>query len=143
MVAHQPQRIHETRQAILTDDGELRDVPGSQADSAIIYCTQCGTASRSDARFCRTCGHSLDDQAAQVMYTPPEQKLKRAAPRVDERRSAPMTFFGLVFGVIKLLIILAAVSTLYLRSNYNVVMPIIILVAWVIVEAVQAEGTKH
>jgi hypothetical protein len=142
MVANQPQRVHETRQAILTDDGELRDVPDSQPDSGIMYCTQCGTASRSDARFCRTCGHSLDAQAAQVVYTPPEQKLKRADLRVVERRSAPMTFFSLVFNLIKLGIVLGAVSTLYLKTN-NVVMPIIILVAWVCVEIAQAESAKH
>ena len=142
MTANQPQQAYKSNQAILTDDGELRDVPGSQADSAIMYCTQCGTASHADARFCRTCGHSLDDQAAQVVYTPPEQKLKRADLRVVERRSAPMTFFALVFNLIKLGIILGTVSTLYLKTS-NVVMPIIILIAWVIVEAAQAESAKR
>ncbi len=142
MVANQPQQAQRTRQAILTDDGELRDVADSQAESTTIYCTHCGTASRSDARFCRTCGHSLDDQAGQIMYTPPEQKLKRTDLRIVEKRSAPMSFFALVFNVIKLGLVLAAASTIYMRTG-NVVMPIIILIAWVIVESVQADATKH
>src|SRR5437763_11177891 len=117
MFGSDPQQAQRTRQASITIDCELRDVGDSHPQSTTIYCTQCGTASHSDARFCRTCGHSLDDQATQVMYTPPEQKLKRADLRVVERRSAPMTFFGLVFNLLKLALVLGAASTLYLRTS--------------------------
>ena len=142
MVANQPQYAHNARQAMLTDDGELRDVPDFQAESASIYCTQCGTASRSDAHFCRTCGHSLDDQASQILYTPPEQKVKRTDLRIVERRSGAMTFFSLVFNFIKLAFVLGAASEIYIRTH-DVFMPIILLIAWVVVERVQADAAKR
>jgi F0F1-type ATP synthase assembly protein I len=49
---------------IISEDGELA------IGAAHLYCTRCGAANPSNSNFCRKCGHSLEDQEAEMMGIP-------------------------------------------------------------------------
>ena len=144
MAANQSQQMKKPQQVVLTDDGELRSVAEAQERLSTVYCSQCGTVSRADARFCRNCGQPLDDPALDTGYLPPEQKAKRSDPRLAPapQFNAGMHVLGMIVNVVKLIIVLGAVTFLYIHTN-SVVIPIIILLGWAITEGIQAEASKR
>lgn len=55
------------RRTILTEDGELRDAADESEGLEPVFCTRCGTANPPESLYCRKCGHSLEEQAADVL----------------------------------------------------------------------------
>lgn len=79
------------RRTILTEDGELHDVDDSEMQPAPEYCTRCGTANPPESRFCRKCGHSLEEQAADVlgMTSRSSRKSKHDRLAVEDEDALP------------------------------------------------------
>ncbi len=83
---------------ILTADGELQAIDADPeavlaAQSEAVYCCiHCGTANPASGSYCRTCGHSLDEQMIDADplgdHSAPK-KLKRAE-RQKQKRDAPL-----------------------------------------------------
>lgn len=75
---------------ILTEDGELRESAEDAAALEPEFCTRCGTPNPPQSLYCRKCGHSLEEQAADVLgmanYRQPGSKGKhdRLAQEDDE-----------------------------------------------------------
>jgi hypothetical protein len=69
------------RKTIITEEGELRDVPTTSPEPA-TYCPQCGTANRIDSHFCRNCGTSLDDLDSAPREKPKHGQSEQATPNV-------------------------------------------------------------
>jgi hypothetical protein len=134
MSSNQPQR----EKAILNADGELHDsdMVGQQST---LYCIHCGTVNRAEARFCRSCGQSLDDQSVDHepshSYLPPELKAKRTLAQPDEHfQRGPMSAPAMAFSAIRLLFVSGLVIAVYAIGDHAIVLPICILVAWFMVE---------
>jgi ribosomal protein L40E len=71
--------------AQLSDDGELPELI-EQAAGEPLYCTQCGALNPSQARFCHKCGHSLEEQAADVVGLSALVQAGRKKAQPAERR---------------------------------------------------------
>jgi ribosomal protein L40E len=71
--------------AQLSDDGELPDLIEQEAGEP-LYCTQCGALNSSQARFCHKCGHSLEEQAADVVGLSALVQAGRKKAQSAERR---------------------------------------------------------
>ncbi len=86
-----PVGASKSQNIILSEDGELRSIDAeTEGEStspdghlSTVFCTNCGTANRTNSRFCRSCGQSLDEQAVDPAslddYTPLARKSKRSA----------------------------------------------------------------
>jgi hypothetical protein len=131
MSASQPRR----QRTALSDDGELHDIPDMPEQSAPIYCTNCGTANRSNSQFCRSCGVSLDDPDLDGLYVAPQAKHKRDAAVLVSPQRARFTGASVAVEIVTLICVAGMVST---TARYNSTMlSFVILVAWVLVEAIR------
>jgi hypothetical protein len=130
-------RSSQPKKTIVTEEGELRDVPDNSAASrlASVYCTQCGTPNRQDSHYCRNCGTPLDDNApARAAYMPddylPTEKPKRT---IREERSQAPVWANLVTEVFTLgAVFLMSVAAIV---NGAPALVVAILIAWFMVVA--------
>jgi hypothetical protein len=142
MTAQQPQ----PQRTILTDDGELHDVHSlPETHEATIYCNNCGAANRMSARFCRSCGESLDEQIPVPddthTFGAPGQKTKRTFQPASAPSPAPnrINIWSVVLEFITLMAVAGMVTT---TARSGGVLPIAILIAWIIVEGVRYTGRR-
>jgi hypothetical protein len=136
MAVQQPQ----PKRTVLTDDGELREISDlPEAQTATAYCINCGAANRMSARFCRSCGESLDEQIPNDThaYGLPGQKPKRTLQYVPQPAPARLTFWSVALELITLLFVAIMVGT---TAHTGSAIPVVIVIAWVIVEVARHAG---
>jgi hypothetical protein len=129
------------QQTILTEDGELVQADSAAADSQTeaLFCTTCGTANKASSRFCRKCGQSLDDQAADLdayHNIAPEFKGKRSAQRqmqVHQQPGMQMNLWMLIFQIV--LLFMVAMLTFITSRDGLAGVSIIVLFIWFLIEA--------
>jgi hypothetical protein len=131
MSAPNPQR----QRMILTEDGELQEADQSALpQSEPVFCTNCGTANRASSRFCRKCGESLDEQAldldmVQDLRGPGRKSKRERRARAQSAQSSS----SLAVEAITLVFVAGMVISTAAITN-SVLLPIVILVAWFMVE---------
>lgn len=144
MSSSKPQR----KRTVLTEDGELRDdvnidVAPLTAQTAPLYCIHCGSANRSEARFCRKCGQSLDDQdidpAHLPDYTPPAGD-KRKRTRQERNELMPTTPFAALMSPQMALVqvftlVFVALGVVFSLIFGSPLLALAVLIAWFMVEA--------
>jgi hypothetical protein len=142
MSASKPQRESKT---ILTDDGELQDVHGTpEPREAPVFCIHCGTANRTEARYCRNCGRSLEDQEIdadlpEVQAVPgARSKNKRLTAQKGEHSGRPfsipaMTPFGLVLELATLIVVSGLIY--FVVTSGVAWLAVVILIAWFMIVA--------
>ena len=125
---------------IITDDGEMRDVPiEGNAQEAMIYCPQCGTSNRSDSHFCRNCGNRLDEDD----YAPRE-KPKRALHEPSSSTMPNMWSAATELATMFMVLIMCGVAiTIGKSSSSWVVIPIV--VGWIATASIRhaMNGTRR
>jgi hypothetical protein len=135
MSAQQPQ----PKRTILTD-GELLEAPDTpEMQVSAVYCSNCGAANRATARFCRTCGESLDEQTPNAdsthTYGAPGQKLKRRLQPVSQpQAAAPVNVWSVLLELVTLFFVIGMIAT---TAHFGSAVPITVLVAWILVEAIR------
>lgn len=126
------------RRRLIGEDGELT----AASDAEVLYCSRCGTANAPDSNFCRKCGHSLEDQEAEMMGVPGRagassaQKTKHDLHREmeQEEREDPHTNVAVV-QVLNTLFALGMGITAFVTEQSAAIIPI--AVAWLGVEAIR------
>lgn len=87
MMSERERKVQRSKAA---GDGEAEDVLEiAELHTDAVFCTQCGTANRPNAHYCRNCGRVIDDDASlDHLQMPPSQKTKRdlAEPVTSTRR---------------------------------------------------------
>lgn len=80
----------DTQQSVrLAADGELPDAI-EMAAGELLYCTQCGAVNPANARFCRKCGYSLEEQEADVVGLANVAQAKRKQADAAEQPYHPV-----------------------------------------------------
>ncbi len=125
------------RRARLGDDGELPELIEAQAGE-LLYCTQCGTVNPADARFCRKCGHSLEEQEADMVGLESYREGKRKhAQQAEKRHSAAG---AAVLQIMTMLSVAGVGITALVMGQGAALIPIVL--AWFLIEAVRSSSEK-
>lgn len=147
------------RRAILTEDGELRDLdsllnepqPGQEPQ----YCTRCGTENLPEANFCRKCGKSLEAEAVPAIPVPMVGKPKRkhVLQDVEEHQTqsavqsaAEMNIFAALTRLITMVFVAGMVVTSMIPFGDHESSPasaLFVLLAWFLVEAVRSDKMRR
>lgn len=141
------------KRTILTEDGELRDSTDESAELEPVFCTRCGTANPPESLYCRKCGHSLEEQAADVLGMKnfarggakgKHDRLALEEPEQDQQR-APAKAEGAshtnaaVAQVLTMLLVAGMGITALVMQSGEALIPI--AVGWISVEAIHG-GNK-
>ncbi len=126
-------KLDPKRHLRLEADGELPE-PIEVEAGELLYCTQCGTLNSSDARFCRKCGCSLEEQEADVVGLADLVRARRKKAQANEHPHSPAALVTLqVVTMLSLVwLMLVALST----DQSAALIPIVL--AWFLVEAVRS-----
>lgn len=124
------------RRINLEADGELPELIEAEAGE-LLYCTQCGTINPANARFCRKCGYSLEEQEADVVGLQDLVRAKQKKAQSPERPHSPLA--AVILQVITLFSV-AWLGLMALTTNQAPAL-IPIVLAWFLVEAVR-NGSK-
>ncbi len=125
------------KRARLGDDGELPELIEAQA-GALLYCTQCGTVNPADSRFCRKCGHSLEEQEADMIGL---EHLRDGKRKHTEQEKKPHNAAGAaVLQIITMSSVAGLGVTALVMEQGAALIPIIL--AWFLTETVRASSDK-
>lgn len=125
------------RRARLGDDGELPELIEAQAGE-LLYCTQCGTVNPVNSRFCRRCGHSLEEQEADMIGLESYRESKRKHAEQEEKRHNAAG--AAVLQIITMLSVAGLGATALVTDQGAALIPIIL--AWFLTEAARASSKK-
>jgi ribosomal protein L40E len=125
------------KRARLGDDGELPELIEAQAGE-LLYCTQCGTVNPADSRFCRKCGHSLEEQEADMIGLENLREGKRKHAEQEEKRHNAAG--AVVLQIITMLSVAGLGITALVMEQGAALIPIIL--AWFLTETVRASSRK-
>jgi ribosomal protein L40E len=125
------------RRINLEADGELPELIEAEAGE-LLYCTQCGAINPANARFCRKCGHSLEEQEADVIGLQDLVRAKRKKAQASERPHSPLA--SVILQVITLLSVAWLGLTALVMDQVSALIPIVL--AWFLVEAVRNDSKK-
>lgn len=128
---------------IISEDGELA------IGAAHLYCTRCGAANPSDSNFCRKCGHSLEDQEAEMMGVPDlrqaasgaKSKTDRQAEADPEETHRSVTAAALIQIFTMLSVAGMSITSFVMSGGDSWPAAIPIFIAWFLVEGVR--GSKR
>jgi len=117
------------KKTIVTEEGELRDVPNTQREPA-SYCPHCGTSNRIDSHFCRNCGQLLDEED---LSGPVVHRTPKAKHSVSEQPQQGSNVFSLVTEVMSLLIVgLLCLAAIGLNGGRESWLVIPIMIGWLV-----------
>ncbi|PJF36335.1 MAG: hypothetical protein CUN49_06045 [Candidatus Thermofonsia Clade 1 bacterium] len=121
----------------LEADGELPDLAALEVGE-LLYCTQCGTINPANARFCRKCGDSLEEQQAESigLATLTQAKRKKAQPSGSQHNAFALA----TLQVITMFSLGLLSMTALVFEQAAALIPIIL--AWFLTEAVRQSSHK-
>ncbi len=146
-VGELPVSTSKSQRTILSEDGELRSIDAEtdvevaqpKAQGSAVYCTNCGSANHSSSHFCRACGQSLEEQAANATsvdtYLPPAWKAKRSAASGTQTVSMTPQDRALMIEVFTMLIMGALAVAGILTGQAWIALAV--LLAWIVTQVIR------
>jgi hypothetical protein len=139
---------------LLGEDGELRQALDADSQAEPIYCTRCGTPNPARARYCRKCGHSLEEQEAEMIGLPSKDLRELAKAKNDARQAAARlathpeserSASSAAVAQVMTMLCVAGMAIAAIVSRRGEAAPAVVplIIGWFLVEAVRGEGRRR
>lgn len=132
-----PDKLDAKQFVRLTADGELPDVIEMAAGDP-LYCTQCGAINPANARFCRRCGYSLEEQEADVVGLANAAQVKPKQADAAKQQHSPLA--SAILQIVTRLSLSWLIFAAMVTSQHNALIPIFL--AWFLTEIARNHSKK-